>query len=125
MSVVYGTLYLCFAAFPIVYKLNRGWSAGIGGLAFIGVLVGFFIGCVYIWWDNGTYARLYRENNNHPPPPECRLPACIAGGAAVIGGLAWFAATNGPSVPWPASVCAGIPFGFGFILVFVACGNYL
>jgi hypothetical protein len=30
------TLYLLFAAFPIVYEQERGWSVGVGGLAFIG-----------------------------------------------------------------------------------------
>jgi hypothetical protein len=30
------TLYLLFAAFPIVFQLHRGWSEGIGGLAFLG-----------------------------------------------------------------------------------------
>lgn len=124
MSVVYGTLYLCFAAFPVVYQTTRGWSAGLGGLAFLGILVGFLLGCGFVCWDNGNYARIYRANNGWAPP-ECRLPSVIGGGVAIIGGLAWFAATNAPGVPWPASVCAGIPFGFGFILVFVSCGNYL
>jgi hypothetical protein len=30
------TLYLLFAAFPIVYQQQRGWSPGVGNLAFIG-----------------------------------------------------------------------------------------
>lgn len=30
------TLYLLFAAFPIVFQVHRGWSEGIGGLAFLG-----------------------------------------------------------------------------------------
>jgi hypothetical protein len=29
---------MLFAAFPIVYEQERGWSAGVGGLAFIGKL---------------------------------------------------------------------------------------
>lgn len=37
MAIVYGTLYLLFGAFPIVYQRERGWSPGIGGLSFIGV----------------------------------------------------------------------------------------
>lgn len=37
---VYGTLYMLFAAFPIVFQQGRGWNAGVGGLAFLGVLVG-------------------------------------------------------------------------------------
>lgn len=32
------TLYLLFAAFPIVFQVHRGWSEGVGGLAFLGKL---------------------------------------------------------------------------------------
>lgn len=28
MAIVYGTLYMFFAAFPIVYQEKRGWSEG-------------------------------------------------------------------------------------------------
>jgi hypothetical protein len=35
-DVHHRTLYLLFAAFPIVFQLHRGWSEGIGGLAFLG-----------------------------------------------------------------------------------------
>ena len=37
MAIIYGTLYMLFSAFPIVYQQNRGWSPGIGGLSFLGV----------------------------------------------------------------------------------------
>jgi multidrug resistance protein len=39
-AVLYGILYLNFAAYPIIFQQQRGWSAGIGGLAFLGILVG-------------------------------------------------------------------------------------
>lgn len=42
-AVIYATLYLCFAAFPIVYQEKRGWSQGVGGLAFLGVTVGMYV----------------------------------------------------------------------------------
>jgi hypothetical protein len=34
---------MLFGAFPIVFQQQRGWSPGISGLAFLGVLVGFII----------------------------------------------------------------------------------
>lgn len=39
MAIIYGTLYMCFAAFPIVFQQGRGWSPGIGGLSFLGKFV--------------------------------------------------------------------------------------
>lgn len=124
MSAIYGTLYLCFAAFPIVFQENRGWSAGIGGLGFTGVLVGLFVGILIICWDNTRYVRIYRANGGIAPP-ECRLPAVIAGGVSIVVGLAWFAATDAPTVHWVVPIIAGAPFGAGFVLVFICCANYL
>jgi hypothetical protein len=40
IGVVYGILYLCFVAYPIVFRQERGWSAGIAGLAFLGIGTG-------------------------------------------------------------------------------------
>lgn len=39
-AVIYGILYLNFAAYPIVFQQIRGWNTGVGGLAFLGILVG-------------------------------------------------------------------------------------
>ncbi|KAH8927750.1 MFS general substrate transporter [Atractiella rhizophila] len=41
-ALVYGILYLCFTAFPIVFQQERGWSPGIGGLGYLGLLAGNF-----------------------------------------------------------------------------------
>ena len=46
LAIVYGTLYMMFSAFPIVYQQYRGWSEGIGGLAFLGVAVGMILAVV-------------------------------------------------------------------------------
>lgn len=50
---------------------------------------------------------------------------CILGGIVLPVGLFWFAWTNSTSLPWAASVCASIPFGFGLVLVFLGIMNYL
>lgn len=124
MSVVYGTLYLCFAAFPVVFQQGRGWNAGQGGLAFLGILVGFIIGLIVFFWDNTRYMKLCRKTTK-VIPPEIRLPPAIVGGACIVIGLAWFAATNGPNIHWASPIVAGVPMGTGFVLVFVCNGNYL
>lgn len=124
MSAIYGTLYLCFAAFPIVFQTNRGWNAGVGGLGFMGVLVGLIVGILIICWDNRRYVRIYHATDGFPPP-ECRLPAVIGGGVSIVVGLAWFAATDSPNIHWIVPIMAGAPFGAGFVLVFICCANYL
>ena len=40
IAVVYGILYLCFVAYPIIFTELRGWSPGISGLGFCGIGLG-------------------------------------------------------------------------------------
>ena len=126
MAVVYGTLYLFFAAFPIVFRQGYGWSAGVGGLSFMGTLVGMLTAAGIMVYDNKRYSRIHEEFGGFAPP-EARLPPAILGGALTTAGLAWFAAsaTSDGSVHWAVPILAGVPFGTGFILVFICLTNYL
>jgi multidrug resistance protein len=124
MAIIYGTLYLMFAAFPIVYQVNRGWSEGIGGLAFIGVAVGMMFAVAYSIFDNRRYNRVATENNGKAPP-EARLPPSMLGSIFLPLGLFWFAWTNYPSIHWSVSIIGTAPFGFGMVLVFLSIMNYL
>ncbi|KAI1104933.1 MFS general substrate transporter [Jackrogersella minutella] len=124
MAIIYGTLYMLFAAFPIVYQENRGWSAGIGGLAFLGILVGMLIAIAYTFYDNGRYIRVQAQHGGFAPP-EARLLPTMIGSIFIPIGLFWFAWTNYPEIHWMASITAGVPFGFGMVLVFLSVMNYL
>ncbi|KAI2632219.1 MFS general substrate transporter [Hypoxylon sp. NC1633] len=124
MAIIYGTLYMLFAAFPIVYQQNRGWSAGIGGLAFLGILVGMMFAIAYTLPDNKRYIRVQQQHGGFAPP-ETRLRVTLVGCIFLPIGLFWFAWTNAPEVHWMASIAAGVPFGFGMVLVFLSIMNYL
>ncbi|KAI9691820.1 MAG: hypothetical protein M1822_007892 [Bathelium mastoideum] len=124
MAIVYGTLYMMFSAFPIVYQENRGWSEGVGGLAFLGVAVGMIAAVIYSIWDNKRYVKVVDAHKGFAPP-EARLPPAMIGGIAIPVGLIWFAWTNYPSIQFMASIAAGVPFGFGMVLVFLSIMNYL
>lgn len=124
MAIIYGTLYMLFAAYPIVYQENRGWTQGVGGLPFLALLVGMIIALCYVIPDNKRYVRLEEEHDGFAPP-EARLPPAMIGSIALPIGLFWFAWTNYNSIHWMASVAAGAPFGFGMVLVFLSIMNYL
>ncbi|KAJ5682584.1 hypothetical protein N7462_005749 [Penicillium macrosclerotiorum] len=124
MAIIYGTLYMMFAAFPIVYQADRGWNQGIGGLAFLGIMVGMLIAVVYTLWDNKRYIKVQDAHEGFAPP-EARLPPTMVASIAVPVGLFWFAWTNYPSIHFMASIAAGVPFGFGMVLVFLGIMNYL
>lgn len=124
MAIIYGTLYMLFSAFPIVFQQGRGWSQGVGGLAFLGVCVGMLMGVGYSVWDNKRYLRIEDEHDGEAPP-EARLPPGIIGSVALPIGLFWFAWTNSPSIHWIVCIIGTAPFGFGMVLVFLSNMNYL
>ena len=124
MAIVYGTLYMNFSSFPIVFQEGRGWSAGIGGLAFIGVLVGMIIALAYSVYDNKRYLKVEQKHGGNAPP-EARLPPCMLGSLMLPIGLFWFAWTSYPSIHWSVCIIGTAPFGFGTVLVFLSIMNYL
>jgi hypothetical protein len=124
MAIIYGTLYMMFDAFPIVYQQQRGWSPGIGGLAFIGVAMGMMIAVAYSLWDNKRYKKI-EDQHGGQAPPEARLPPCMIGSLFLPVGLFLFSWTNYPSIHWSVSIIGTAPFGFGLVLVFLSIMNYL
>lgn len=125
IAIIYGILYLCFIAYPIVFTGLRGWSTGISGLAFAGLAVGCFLVI-------GSEPLLRQMINSHKVDPETgRVPPeamvsviCIAAVLVPIGEL-WFAWTCVPPVHWIWPILAGIPFGAGNTAVFIYASNYL
>jgi hypothetical protein len=102
-----------------VYR-SRGWNEGIAGLPFIGVAIGMFAALTYVFLvDNKRYLKAIKNSPTGFATPEDRLPGVIVGGCVLPIGLFWFAWTNSPDLPWPASVAAAIPFGFGMVLIFL------
>lgn len=161
MAIVYATLYvshlarisrfqahpslsqMLFAAFPIVFQQERGWSPGIGGLSFLGVLVGFILALAYIIFiENPRYSRKLKAEGGWLAP-ENRLPPAIIGGVLLpivspplqrssmfsdlsSQGLFSFAWTASPArIHWIAPIICSVPFGAGMVLVFLSVFGYL
>ncbi|GMF67626.1 unnamed protein product [Aspergillus oryzae] len=124
MAIVYGTLYMLFAAYPIVFQGVRGWNQGVGSLPFLGIMIGMLAAVAYSIIDNKRYVKTDEKHGGFAPP-EARLPPCMVASLAIPIGLFWFAWTNYPSIHWMACVAAGAPFGFGMVLVFLSILTYL
>ncbi|KAL6880731.1 MFS general substrate transporter [Trichoderma novae-zelandiae] len=129
MSVIYGTLYMFFAAIPIVFQEGRGWGEGKGGLAFLGILIGVDLAVLSSILYQRKYERMVQQNKagggTGSLPPEARLPMSMVGAISLPIGLTWFAWTNYPHIHWMASIAAGVPFGLGMVLVFTSVSAYL
>ncbi|PCG95819.1 Major facilitator superfamily domain, general substrate transporter [Penicillium occitanis (nom. inval.)] len=123
MAIIYGTVYIFMGAMPIVYNEGRGWSEGIGGLAFMGIAVGILLGVAYAIYDN--YTRYMKLVSTKSATAESRLPPAIVGAVALPVGMFAFAWTNYPRIHWSVSIILSTPFGFGCVLVILPVINYL
>lgn len=126
VAIVYGILYLCFTAYPIVFGDIRGWSLGLSGLAFLGIGIGVLITIAC----EPLVRRLINSHEKDPETgkvhPESMVSfVCICSILIPIGEL-WFAWTCAPaSIHWIVPLIAGIPFGAGNTGVFIYASNYL
>ncbi|PWY76281.1 MFS general substrate transporter [Aspergillus heteromorphus CBS 117.55] len=126
IGLVYGILYLCFTAYPIVFRDIRGWSLGISGLAFLGIGTG----CVITISSEPLIRRFINLHTPDPatgkPPPEAMVAFVCICAFLIPAGELWFAWTCSPaSIPWIVPILAGVCFGAGNTGVFIYATNYL
>ncbi|KNG87862.1 hypothetical protein ANOM_003880 [Aspergillus nomiae NRRL 13137] len=109
MAIIYGTLYMLFDAFPIVFQQLRGWSEGVGSLPFLGVMIGMMLAVALNMHDNNRYVAI------HQSPPRLRAPEAASPDHA-----------RQPRHPIGLfCIIAAAPFGFGMVLVFLNIMSYL
>ncbi|KAL4919350.1 major facilitator superfamily domain-containing protein [Aspergillus aurantiobrunneus] len=126
IAIVYGILYLCFTAYPIVFRQIRGWSLGLSGLAFCGI----GIGCMIMIACEPFIRRMINSHKPDPEtgkvPPEAMVSIVCIAAILIPSGELWFAWTCAPaSIPWIVPVLAGVLFGCGNAGVFIYASNYL
>ncbi|OCL12877.1 MFS general substrate transporter [Glonium stellatum] len=125
-AYAYGIFYVFFQAYPIIYIGIYGFNAGEEGLAFLPIGVGAVIAAgIYLCWDSILRRAQARDTPWSRSEEMRRLPlACIAGPFFVLS-LFWAGWTARDSVPWIVPTLAGIPFGIGYLCLFMALLNYL
>ena len=125
MSFVYGTLYLFFVAYPIVFELMHGLSSGAEGLMFLGFSVGSFIGAIYcIFVDQRMYENK-RQRHGSDLAPEVRLYTCMIAAPLLTISLFWFAWTSYPSISFWSPLVAGGMFGTATLFIFLSLLTYI
>ena len=125
MSFIYGLLYLFLTAYPIVFQEIHGFSAGVGGLPFFGMIFGQLCAAIFIFILQPSYNRKLAANNNIPIP-EWRLPPVIVGGICFSIGLFWFGWSGyRKDIHWIAPTLSGVFTGFGLLAIFLQSLNYL
>ncbi|KAI0010672.1 polyamine transporter 3 [Xylariaceae sp. FL0662B] len=126
ISLVYGILYLCFVAYPIVFSQHRGWGPGVSGLAFVGIGIGtMFTICAEPFWRRiiNSYPK---DPETGRAPPEATARVMIIGAILTPIGQLVFSWTCLPAtIHWAIPIAFGIPFGAGNGLCFIYGINYL
>ncbi|KAJ6159699.1 hypothetical protein N7497_004236 [Penicillium chrysogenum] len=97
MAIIYGTMYMEFAAFPIIFEENLKWPQSTSGLSFLGMMIGQILGCAYSIFEDGRYKKVADRTAYGRPPPEARLIPAMVGAVTLPVGLFWFAWTNFPT----------------------------
>lgn len=128
LAFAYAIFYMFFQAFPIVFQGTYGFNAGEEGLTFLPIGVGAIVACgVYLWWD-----RILSNAKARDPPAQWtkkeeyrRLPLACLGGPLFVISLFWLGWTARPEIHWIVPTLAALPFGMGFLLLFMALLNYL
>ena len=125
MAFIYGLLYLSLTAYPIVFQQIHGFSPGVGGLPFFGMILGEVFAGLWVIIDQPRYNRKLAANNG-VPIPEWRLPPVAAGGVAFAAGLFWFGWSGyRADVHWIVPTLSGLLTGFGLLSIFLQALNYI
>ena len=126
VSLVYGVLYLCFVAYPIVFRQNRGWSPGMGGLSFVGIGIGTMIAI----FSEPLLRRIINSRPVDPetgkvPPEATALVMAIGSILTPLGQLGFSWTCLPTSIHWAIPIAFGVPFGIGNTWCFIYGANYL
>ncbi len=89
MSFIYGLVYCLIEAYPYVFEAIHGFTPGVSGLPFIGVIIGQVLACCFIISQRATYAKKLAKNKN-VPVPEWRLVPAFFGGPVFAIGIFWW-----------------------------------
>ncbi|KAF8629483.1 hypothetical protein AX15_003416 [Amanita polypyramis BW_CC] len=125
ISIVYGLLYALFEAFPIIFIVRRGFSAGQDGLMFIGVGIGTTLGSIVNAYLSRNYGDLIKKWKGFPPP-EKRLAGAMIGAPTLVIAIFWLGWTGEyKAIPWYVPGLSTILLGFSISLIFMSFLSYL
>ncbi|KIJ70225.1 hypothetical protein HYDPIDRAFT_104912 [Hydnomerulius pinastri MD-312] len=125
MALMYGIYYLMFATFPDLFSEVYHFNVGIGGLAYIGLGLGFLLATVFgAKISDKIYLHLAAKNGGKGKP-EMRVPALIFGSFFVPIGLFWYGWSAQAHIHWMMPIIGTGIFGFGLMTTFLPIQLYL
>ncbi|KAG5650905.1 hypothetical protein H0H81_010579, partial [Sphagnurus paluster] len=121
MAFLYGIYYLMFATFANFFHKTYGFGPGIGGLAYLGLGIGFFLATIF----GAKTADQLADKNGGQGKPEMRIPALFFGSFFVPIGLFWYGWSAQAKLHWIMPIIGSGIFGFGMMSSFLPIQLYL
>lgn len=124
IALLYATIYTWFEAFPIVFTQVHGFNTIESGLAYLGLIVGGFVGV-------GSYIPVVYYKFTVPvlkgqfPPVAMFMRLCLIGSTIFPTALFFFAWTAHKSIHWIVPIIASGLCIIGMLFIFQTVFNYL
>ncbi|KAJ5130084.1 uncharacterized protein N7515_006123 [Penicillium bovifimosum] len=127
MAYIYGIMYLVLSTFPTLWTSAAYYneSTGIGGLNYISLGLGFFLGSQICAPLNDRIYRRLKARNGGVGKPEFRVPLLFVGAFLIPSGLFIYGWTAQYRVHWIAPNIGAVLFGAGNIVAFQCIQTYM
>ena len=125
MAYIYGLIYLVLSTFPTLWTEQYHENAGIGGLNYISLGLGFFVGTQIGAPLNDRVYRALKKRNNDTGRPEFRVPLMIPASLLVPIGLFWYGWSAQAKIHWIMPNIGAVILAVGGIVSFQCIQTYL
>ncbi len=118
-------MYLVLSTFPTLWRTRYNQSVGMGGLNYISLGLGFFLGAQICAPFNDRIYRRLKKRNNGIGKPEFRVPMMVPGAVLVPIGLFWYGWSAQQGVHWILPNIGACIFAAGTIIAFQCIQTYI
>ena len=125
LAFTYGIMYLVMSTFPALWERRYNESVGVGGLNYISLGLGFFLGAQICAPINDQVYRRLKKKNKDVGKPEFRVPMMVPGAVLVPVGLFWYGWSAQARTHWIMPNIGACIFATGTIVSFQCIQTYV
>lgn len=120
LALCYSIFYMSFAVFPYIFQEVYSLSPGQCGLVQLTIGAGCALSLPIYWAYETAFLGVVDISSARNKQELYRLPLACLGGPLFVISLFWLGWSSRDDVSFAVPMMAGIPFGIGFMCVFIA-----
>ena len=120
--LIYSMLYAFFFAYPVIFGELYNYNDGYISLMFIPILIGASFALATTPFIESLFRKIVHTRS---PTAEDRLLGAMIGAPFIPISLFILGATSFKHIIWVGPASSGIAFGYGMVLVYFSCNNYI